>query len=344
MLTSELDYDLPSELIAQHPIEPRDASRLMVIHRNTGAIEHRHFYDLPHYLQAGDLLVANHSRVIPARLMGRKPTGGKAELLLLRKLDQTQWLALVGGRNVKQIIFDQTPEVTVTVLAADSNNPERVIQFSQPIEPFLEQLGTMPLPPYIQSRLNDPGRYQTVYAAVAGSAAAPTAGLHFTPTLIDTLHKQAVDMAWVTLHVGLDTFKPIDEVVVEQHAIHSEWVELPAPTFAAITKTKAQQRRVVAIGSTSVRVLEAVANRAVETQVSPNLDTTGIAGFTRFYITPGYQFKTVDAIITNFHLPRSTLLAMMGAFMGVELMKTVYAEAIQERYRFYSFGDAMLIL
>lgn len=344
MLTSELDYDLPSELIAQHPIEPRDASRLMVIHRNTGAIEHRHFYDLPHYLQAGDLLVANHSRVIPARLMGRKPTGGKAELLLLRKLDQTQWLALVGGRNVRQIIFDQTPEVTVTVLAADSNNPERVIQFSQPIEPFLEQLGTMPLPPYIQSQLNDPGRYQTVYAAVAGSAAAPTAGLHFTPTLIDTLHKQAVDMAWVTLHVGLDTFKPIDEVVVEQHAIHSEWVELPAPTFSAITKTKAQQRRVVAIGSTSVRVLEAVANRAVETQVSPNLDTTGIAGFTRFYITPGYQFKTVDAIITNFHLPRSTLLAMMGAFMGVELMKTAYAEAIQERYRFYSFGDAMLIL
>ena len=344
MLTSELDYDLPSELIAQHPIEPRDASRLMVIYRNTGAIEHRHFYDLPHYLQAGDLLVANHSRVIPARLMGRKPTGGKAELLLLRKLDPTQWLALVGGRNVKQIIFDQTPEVTVMVLAADSNNPERVIQFSQPIEPFLEQLGTMPLPPYIQSRLNDPGRYQTVYAAVTGSAAAPTAGLHFTPTLIDTLHNQAVDMAWVTLHVGLDTFKPIDEAVVEQHAIHSEWVELPAPTFGAITKTKAQQRRVVAIGSTSVRVLEAVANGAVETQVSPNLDTRGIAGFTRFYITPGYQFKTVDAIITNFHLPRSTLLAMMGAFMGVELMKTAYAEAIRERYRFYSFGDAMLIL
>jgi len=344
MLTSELDYDLPSELIAQHPIEPRDASRLMVIHRNTGAIEHCHFYDLPHYLQAGDLLVANHSRVIPARLMGRKPTGGKAELLLLRKLAQTQWLALVGGRNVRKIIFDQTPEVTVTVLAANSNNPERVIQFSQPIEPFLEQLGTMPLPPYIQSRLNDPGRYQTVYAAVAGSAAAPTAGLHFTPTLIDTLHKQKVDMAWVTLHVGLDTFKPIDEAVVEQHAIHSEWVELPAPTFAAITKTKAQQRRVVAIGSTSVRVLEAVANGAVETQVSPNLDTKSIAGFTRFYITPGYQFKTVDAIITNFHLPRSTLLAMMGAFIGIELMKTAYAEAIRERYRFYSFGDAMLIL
>lgn len=344
MLTSELDYDLPIELIAQHPIEPRDASRLMVIHRNTGAIEHRYFYDLPHYLQAGDLLVANHSQVIPARLMGRKPTGGKAELLLLRKLDQTQWLALVGGRNVKKIIFDQTPEVTVTVLVADSNNPECVIQFSQPIEPFLAQLGTIPLPPYIQSRLNDPGRYQTVYAAVAGSAAAPTAGLHFTPTLIDTLHTQEVDMAWVTLHVGLDTFKPIDEAVVEQHAIHSEWVELSAQTFAAITKTKDRKRRIVAVGSTSVRVLEAVANGAVETQVLPNLDTRGIAGFTRFYITPGYQFKTVDAIITNFHLPRSTLLAMMGAFMGVELMKIAYAEAIRERYRFYSFGDAMLIL
>ncbi|MCW1969203.1 MAG: tRNA preQ1(34) S-adenosylmethionine ribosyltransferase-isomerase QueA [Anaerolineae bacterium] len=343
MLTSELDYDLPSELIAQHPMEPRDASRLMVIDRQSGTIAHKHFYDLPNYVQAGDLLVANHSQVIPARLIGRKPSGGKAEVLLLRKLDATHWLALVGGRNVKHIAFEQTPNITITVLPAEKDGPERVVQFSQPVEAFLEQLGTMPLPPYIQAQLNDPTRYQTVYASVAGSAAAPTAGLHFTPSLIAKLKAQGVDMAWVTLHVGLDTFKPITEEVVEQHVIHSEWVALPQPTAQAIAQTKAMQRRVLAVGSTSVRVLEAFANGAVTT-TPQTAQADESAGFTRFYITPGYQFKTVDAIITNFHLPRSTLLAMMGAFMGLDLLKAAYAEAIRERYRFYSFGDAMLIL
>lgn len=343
MLTSELDYDLPSELIAQHPMEPRDASRLMVIHRHSRTIEHKHFYDLPQYVQAGDLLVANHSQVIPARLIGRKPSGGKAEVLLLRKLDATRWLALVGGRNVKEIVFDQAPDLSIVVLPAEQDTPERVVQFSQPVEAFLDQLGTMPLPPYIQARLNDPTRYQTVYASVAGSAAAPTAGLHFTPALIAKLKAQGVDMAWVTLHVGLDTFKPITEEVVEQHVIHSEWVALPEPTAEAIAQTKAKQRRVLAVGSTSVRVLEAFANGAVTT-TAETAQADESAGFTRFYITPGYQFKAVDAIITNFHLPRSTLLAMMGAFMGLDLLKAAYAEAIRERYRFYSFGDAMLIL
>ncbi|MCL5995079.1 MAG: tRNA preQ1(34) S-adenosylmethionine ribosyltransferase-isomerase QueA [Chloroflexi bacterium] len=341
MLTTELSYELPPELIAQKPVEPRDSSRLMVVRRDCQSISHRRFHELSTLLGEHDLLVANDSRVIPARLNGIKPTGGKVELLLLRKLDAITWLGLVGGRNVRQvdIVVGESHIVTATVMP-QPDDAGWIITFSEPIDAHLNRVGEMPLPPYIHESLNDPSRYQTVYARISGSAAAPTAGLHFTPKLIEALGHAGIRMAFVTLHVGLDTFKPISEDTVEAHKIHSEWCELPAETADAIAGAKANGGRVVAVGTTSARVLETVASGMRETR-------SGIHpfhGFTKLYITPGYQFGLVDAIITNFHLPKSTLLAMIGAFMGMDLMNKAYAEAIQERYRFYSFGDAMLIL
>jgi S-adenosylmethionine:tRNA ribosyltransferase-isomerase len=342
MLTSDLDYDLPQELIAQHPIEPRDASRLMVVHCGDKTIEHRHFYDLPTYLNRGDLLVANRSRVIPARLRGQKPTGGKAEILLLRRLDDHTWLGMVGGSHVKEVRFPSLPNVVAHVQPASQNKDEieRVIVFNKTIDALLDQLGVMPLPPYIQAPLIDQSRYQTIYANELGSAAAPTAGLHFTPQLIEILSNRGINMAFVTLHVGLDTFKPIGEAVVEAHVIHSEWVDLIPKTAHDIQEAKRRGGRIIAVGTTSVRVLESAANGMLGSRA---LEVGG-AGYTRLYITPGYAFKAIDALITNFHLPRSTLLAMIGAFMGMDFMKKVYREAIHQKYRFYSFGDAMLIL
>lgn len=311
----------------------------MVIDRATGSIAHRHFYELDTLLHEHDLLVANDSRVIPARLYGNKPSGGKVELLLLRKLDALRWRGLVGGRNVSTVELvvhtGRTIQVDVEISQDDG---DWLLRFSEPIDPYLESLGAMPLPPYIHARLDDPTRYQTVYARISGSAAAPTAGLHFTPALIGKLARSGIDLAFVTLHVGLDTFKPISEDQVEEHKIHSEWCELPDVTANAIGATRAHGRRVVAVGTTSARVLEtAGANTISHTSAA-------FSGFTRLYITPGYSFKVVDAMITNFHLPRSTLLAMIGAFMGLELLRLAYKEAVQLRYRFYSFGDAMLIL
>ncbi len=339
MLTSELDYNLPPELIAQTPLEPRDSSRLMVVDRASGSISHHHFHELDCLLHERDLLVANDSRVIPARLYGRKPSGGRVELLMLRKLDDLTWRVLVGGRNVHEIELAVLTEtiVRVTVEPAQDNG-DWILHSSVALEPYLPTLGVMPLPPYIHTPLNDPDRYQTVYARIAGSAAAPTAGLHFTPELIHRLDRSGIGMSFVTLHVGLDTFKPIDEAVVEEHHIHSEWVEMKDDTVAAIRATRETGGRVVAVGTTSARALESAGRKWNSRTPGP------LQEFTCLYITPGYQFGVVDAMITNFHLPRSTLLAMIGAFTGFDLMQAAYREAIHERYRFYSFGDAMLIL
>lgn len=337
MHISELDYALPQELIAQHAMEPRDHSRLLVCRRDTQSHQHQHFYDLPAFLSPDDLLVANDTSVINARLHGHKPTGGKVEVLLLRKLDATTWEALVGGRNVKAIVF--TDDLTADV-ALNEDEATFTVRFNQPAEPFLHTLGETPLPPYIHEKLVDPSRYQTVYARVSGSAAAPTAGLHFTPQLLDRVRGMGVRVAFVTLHVGLDTFKPIDEEVVESHKIHTEWCELPPATADAINETRRRGGRVIAVGTTSARVLESAG--AIENQQSKIANA--YRGDTSIYITPGYTWKVVNAMITNFHLPRSTLLAMIGSFMGMDFMKRTYALAIQERYRFFSFGDAMLIL
>jgi len=289
-------------------------------------------------LRQGDLLVANDSRVMPARLYGNKPTGGKVELLLLRKLGARQWRGLVGGRHVHEVDLRVSDARIIRAVVEESGGKmDWVITFDEPIEPYLDSIGAMPLPPYIHEKLTDQAQYQTVYARVSGSAAAPTAGLHFTPALIERLGQAGIDIDFVTLHVGLDTFKPITEDVVEEHQIHSEWCELPPETAQAITVCRARRGRVVGVGTTSVRALESA---AAATRQIPGV----FSGYTQLYITPGYQYRLVDSIITNFHLPRSTLLAMIGAFMGVELMRAAYDEAIRERYRFYSFGDAMLIL
>jgi S-adenosylmethionine:tRNA ribosyltransferase-isomerase len=345
MHVSELDYELPPELIAQHPVEPRDASRLLVCDRATQTHAHRHFYELPEFLRSGDLLVANDTSVINARLRGHKPSGGKVEVLLLRKLDDVTWEALVGGRNVARIALD--PLVAPgemgakrlhAEVVANAGESAFVVRFSEPIEPYLDVLGEVPLPPYIHERLGDSSRYQTVYARVAGSAAAPTAGLHFTPQLIERIQAMGVGVTFVTLHIGLDTFKPITEDWVEAHKIHTEWCRLTPEAADAINETRARGGRVIAVGTTAARVLETAGAGRSDDIVPP------YSGFTSLYITPGYRWRAVDAMITNFHLPRSTLLAMIGAFMGMDFMRRTYALAVRERYRFYSFGDAILIL
>ncbi len=353
MKTAELNYELPEELIAQEPIEPRDESRLLVLHRATGRIEHRRFRDIDTYLANGDLLVANESRVIPARLYGRKePTGGKVEVLLLRKLDEQRWRGLVGGARTRvgtviRLYRDEEPSnLTATVIEADPRG-ERVLSFSEPVEPHLDTLGEMPLPPYIHRRLEDPERYQTIYAHTPGSAAAPTAGLHFTPDLLLELRGQGIKLGFVTLHVGLDTFRPITEASIEAHEIHREWCSLDRQTAEQVNRAKVMGKRVVAVGTTSVRVLETAARQGMlqtPNESCPWRPVSPFEGFTDLYITPGFDFQVVDALVTNFHLPRSTLLALVMAFAGEDTIRRAYEEAIAERYRFYSFGDAMLIL
>lgn len=341
MKTSQLDYELPSELIAQSPVEPRDAARLLVVDRARGSWEHRVFRDIGQYVQPGDLLVANQSRVIPARLYGRKvPSGGALEILLLRKLDERAWLALVGGRRVRlgtriQVLRDGQPsglEAEVVDLGAAG---QRTLLFSQALEACWQHIGVLPLPPYIHSPLAEPERYQTVYARPDGSAAAPTAGLHFTPELLHSLRQQGVRLAFVTLHIGLDTFRPIQADEVESHPIHAEWCQLDQAVIEQVKAAKQAGRRVIAVGTTSVRVLETAARQPA-----------GLApfeGWTDLFIYPGFNFRVVDAMLTNFHLPRSTLLALVSAFAGYELMRQVYQAAIAQRYRFYSFGDCMLV-
>ncbi len=342
------DYALPPDRIAQTPITPRDASRLMVLDRRTGDITHAHFRDLGHFLHAGDLLVANESRVLPARLHGRKAeTGGAVEILLLAlhpERGPTTWETLVKpGRRVRAgHIITFSPDFTAEIL--ESTPPGgRLVRFlargqADPalVQDALHRAGEMPLPPYIHAMLEDPERYQTVYSRTEGSAAAPTAGLHFTPALIAALAADGIPMAHVMLHVGLDTFRPVEEADLRQHHMHSETIELGAATAAAITATRAAGGRVVAVGTTTVRTLESVAARGVPLQP--------YTGPTALFILPGFVFQVTDAIITNFHLPRSTLLAMISAFAGRELVLRAYQVAIETGYRFYSFGDAMLIL
>lgn len=354
MKTSDFDYNLPESSIAQTPVEPRDSSRLLVLHRASGKIEHRIFRDVGDYLRAGDLLVLNQTRVIPARIYARKETGGRVELLLLRRRDELTWEALVGGKGLrvgKKMFLESgdssrretekrptSEDVGVQAEIIELlNGSERLIKFTEPIEPYFSKVGNVPLPPYIHEKLSDPERYQTVYAREPGSAAAPTAGLHFTPRLLDELQAQGVKVAYVTLHVGLDTFAPVTEDNPQEHIIHSEWCELPQETAALINETKQAGGRVVAVGTTSVRTLES-AGQAERDAVSP------YAGSTSLFILPGYEFKVIDVMITNFHLPKSTLLMLVSAFAGRETILKTYETAIQEGYHFYSFGDAMIIL
>ncbi len=353
MKTSELDYPLPTELIAQEAVEPRDSSRLLVIHRATGELEHRIFHDIGAYLRPGDLLVANETRVIPARLFGRKePTGGKVELLLLRPLDERRWRALVGGARTRvgtriRLWRGEEPTAITAEITETGERGARVLAFSEPLEPHLDEIGVIPLPPYIHKPLDEPERYQTIYSRAPGSAAAPTAGLHFTPDLMFALRDQGVQFAFVTLHVGLDTFRPITEETLEAHQIHREWARLTPEVAAQINQAKVSGRRVIAVGTTSMRVLETAARHGLLQTPDGTCPWRALApyeGFTDLYITPGFQFRVVDTMITNFHLPRSSLLALVMAFAGVDLIREAYAAAIRERYRFFSFGDATIIL
>jgi S-adenosylmethionine:tRNA ribosyltransferase-isomerase len=345
--TSDFDYHLPESSIAQTPAEPRDSSRLLVLHRETGELAHRIFRDVTDYLRAGDLLVLNQTRVIPARIFARKETGGRVELLLLRRRDTLTWEALVGGKDLRvgKLVFVEVGEGSSQTVQAEIleilEGSERLIRFSEPIEPYFPKVGHVPLPPYIHEKLSDPERYQTVYAKEPGSAAAPTAGLHFTPRLLEELQVKGVRIAYVTLHVGLDTFAPVTEDDPAEHKIHTEWCELPRETAELINQTKQSGGRVVAVGTTSVRTLEGVAS--LQSPI-PNYQLQPFTGNTSIFILPGYQFKVVDAMITNFHLPKSTLLMLVSAFAGREKILETYEIAVQEGYRFYSFGDAMLIL
>ena len=352
MKTSDFDYNLPESSIAQTPAEPRDSSRLLALHRETGALEHRIFRDVREYLRPGDLLVLNQTRVIPARIYARKDTGGRVELLLLRRRDILTWEALVGGKGMrigKELTVENGPRAVILENLAGS---ERVIQFAEPIEPYFSKVGNVPLPPYIHEKLNDPERYQTVYAREPGSAAAPTAGLHFTPRLLEELQAKGVKIAYVTLHVGLDTFAPVSEDNPEEHKIHTEWCELTQETANQINQTRETGGRIIAVGTTSVRTLETAGryweldnSKVDKDRISNNkYRVSSFIGPTDLYILPGYQFKVVDAMITNFHLPKSTLLMLVSAFVGRDKILETYEIAIQEGYRFYSFGDAMLIV
>jgi len=341
MKLSDFDYELPPEYIAQTPVEPRDSARLLILNRTTGGLTQSSFHEIGSFLKPGDLLVFNDTRVIPARLLGRKAdTGGQVELLMLKRRAPLTWEVLVGGKGVRVgtvVNLEGHAELRAVVMQ-EFGGARRLIQFSQPISPLLDKVGSVPLPPYIHASLADKERYQTVYGKIPGSAAAPTAGLHFTPQLLDQLQAQGIGFAYVTLHVGLDTFSPVTEDNVEEHIIHGEWCDLPGETAALVNAAKREGRRVIAVGTTSVRTLEsAQAGAQAPAVVAP------FHGGTDLFILPGYQFRVVDALITNFHLPRSTLLMLVSAFAGREKILMAYEQAKRAGYRFYSFGDAMLI-
>jgi S-adenosylmethionine:tRNA ribosyltransferase-isomerase len=339
MKTSDFDYHLPETSIAQTPAEPRDSSRLLILHRDSSDVEHRIFRDLSLILGPNDLLILNRTRVIPARIFAKKESGGRVELLLLRRRDELTWEALVGGKGLRvgrKVFVEKGPDAEIMEILEGS---ERLIKFSEPIEPYFFKVGNVPLPPYIHEKLNDPERYQTVYSRDVGSAAAPTAGLHFTPQLLDELKEKGVKIAYVTLHVGLDTFAPVTEDDPEEHKIHTEWCEFSQETADLINLTKQNGGRVIAVGTTSVRTLESAATLRTDHRSL----ITAFIGPTSIFILPGYQFKVVDAMITNFHLPKSTLIMLVSAFAGREKILSAYEMAIKEGYRFYSFGDAMFI-
>ena len=341
MLKKDFWYDLPKELIAQEPVSPRDAARLMVLSQKDDSIQHRIFHDLPEYLEPGDLLVVNNSKVLPARIVGiKQPTGAVCELLLLRQVKGDQWecLAKPGKRmqvGTKVSFGDGSLTAIVDETLEDGNKFVTFYYDTETLYEKLDEFGKMPLPPYIQKQLDDQSQYQTVYAKELGSAAAPTAGLHFTPELMDTLRKEGVRFAEVTLHVGLGTFRPVKEDDILDHKMHSEWYSVSEETARLIRETKAAGRRVIAVGTTSCRTLEAVATKYGEVR--------SCSGDTDIFIYPGYQFKILDCLITNFHLPESTLVMLVSALAGREHVLTAYEEAIRQRYRFFSFGDAMFI-
>ncbi len=357
MRTSDFDYYLPPELIAQRPVEPRDASRLLLLRRSRGRMEHRRFADIGRYLPPGCVLVLNRSRVIPARLYGRRRDGGgQVELLLLRRESPGVWQALgKPGRRLRpgtallltaadnagrDGVNDPAATVAAEVLAVDGEGV-RTVRLAR--ETGIEQLGVTPLPPYIRERLADPERYQTVYGREPGSVAAPTAGLHFTPQLLDNLRAGGIATAFVTLHIGLDTFRPVAGENPAEHHIHTEYYELPAETAALLTAARREGRPIIAVGTTAVRTLEQVGRERAAAGVSPEAPLTAARGQADLFILPGHQFRWVDGMITNFHLPRSTLLMLVSAFAGRERMLKAYRAAIAQGYRFYSFGDAMLI-
>ena len=340
MKKSDFSFDLPEELIAQTPLQRRDGSRLMHLDPRTGAIEHRHFYELPEYLREGDCLVVNDTRVLPARLLGTRKSGGSVELLLLRDLGDGRWECLSRpGRKTKpgtELSFG-SGELTATVEAvAEGGN--RIVQFHYEgiFLEVLERLGKMPLPPYIKEELQDAERYQTVYSRELGSAAAPTAGLHFTPELLDRIRAMGVSVCSITLHVGLGTFRPVKEEEIEDHAMHSEYCIIPQETADVINRTRERGGRVIAVGTTSCRTLESFAREDGRLEAA--------SGWTDIFIYPGYRFKCIDALVTNFHLPESTLIMLVSALAGREHVLHAYEVAVRERYRFFSFGDAMLIL
>lgn len=344
MRTDDFDYDLPTGLIAQHPAEPRDSCRLMVVDRRSGQVDHRTFADLPEYLREDDLLVVNETRVLPARILGTKDeTGGQVELLLLRERYENAWECLVKpGRRVKpgaRIIFDGGAMTALVVDVLDESGG-RLVQFSPKQGRFIDivrRIGQMPLPPYITSELDDPEKYQTVFARDERSAAAPTAGLHFTPELLDRCRETGARVEAVELDVGLDTFRPVSEDDPEEHRIHTEHFSVSGYAADAVNETKARGGRVIAVGTTSVRALES----AYHPEQGGVVESSGA---TSLFILPGYRFEVVDALVTNFHVPRSTLLMLVSAFAGRDLIMRSYDEAIEKRYRFLSFGDAMLLL
>lgn len=340
MKTSDFYYDLPEELIAQTPIEKRDTSRLMVLDRETGAVDHRRFYELPDFLKAGDCLILNNSRVLPARLIGQRlPGGGTCEVLLLIDRGDNTWECLVRpGRKMRpgaKLSFGNGLLKAEVVGEVEGGNRLVRFEYEGIFLEILDQLGKMPLPPYIKEELQDRERYQTVYSKVIGSAAAPTAGLHFTPELIEEIEKMGVRIGYVTLHVGLGTFRPVKEEEITDHEMHSEFCMIPQETADLINRTKADGGRVICVGTTSCRTLESWAGEDGTMQAH--------AGWTNIYIYPGYRFKVMDGLVTNFHLPESTLIMLISAFAGRENVLSAYQKAVQERYRFFSFGDAMYI-
>ena len=339
MKTKDFWYDLPEELIAQTPLQQRDSSRLLALNKNSGAVGHRHFYDILEYLKPGDCLVMNNSRVLPARLLGHRPTGGAVEVLLLRDMGEKRWECLVKpGKKMQvgQSVVFGNGELTATVTAVQEDG-NRVVEFCYDgiFLEVLERLGKMPLPPYIKAELADQERYQTVYSKETGSAAAPTAGLHFTNDLLDKIRAKGVKTAFVTLHVGLGTFRPVKAESIADHHMHAELCMIGEETAALLNETRQSGGRIVCVGTTSCRTLESLVNEDGSFEAKSK--------WTEIFIFPGYRFKAMDALITNFHLPESTLVMLVSAFAGRENVLNAYAEAVKERYRFFSFGDAMFI-
>ena len=340
MKTRDFYYDLPPELIAQTPLEKRDESRLLCLDKATGEWSHHHFYELPDFLRAGDCLILNNSRVLPARLLGRRlPGGGACEVLLLQDKGDKVWECLVRpGKHLREgarVSFgDGELTAEIAEVLPDGNRLVR-FDYNGIFLEVLERLGKMPLPPYIKEELQDQERYQTVYSKVNGSAAAPTAGLHFTPELLERIAAKGVGVGYVTLHVGRGTFRPVKEDEIEQHDMHSEYCTIPQETADLINRTKANGGRVICVGTTSCRTIESWAGE------DGTMTATG--GWTNIYIYPGYRFKVMDALVTNFHLPESTLIMLVSALAGREHVLAAYEEAVRERYRFFSFGDAMFI-